>query len=398
MTSRFDIEEAAAFYHEFEGEGPSHEEITDIDDYDYVQVYRKMPVTFGFEIEQKTADIPGNLRIAYPFHHDLSGPCETALPPSTYPGRALRAFVEECAAENRTWDWKSQFQWRSPHRGQIMAGCGSHIHFRPRFEDVDMVRERDPMIPWSCAYNTLVESVVFLLPMFCWGADGVFRFRDSALDIWAKFTGRRLSPEYIRRKFLNDWYDGHPYDQVAFNRKPYDTRHPPKHCAGRVHGEPPITEPSRKPLTLELRLNETHPAISYELGILLNRIIRKCFDRGFISPKLNRRTRANTFDEIEGRTKRSVNMQNNLYDELHMVQDIEFQRGREIPLLQTKYDTYLDLFDDILKKYGHSYPPMARVCRLFLARGEPWKNPNAIWKTFYPLKEFKWDEEDIPSQ
>lgn len=395
--NRFEIDEAAAFYHEFEGEGPTHEEITHIDDYDYVQVYRKMPVTFGFEIEQKTADIPGNLRIAYPFHHDLSGPCETALPPSTYPGRALRAFVEACAAESRTWDWKSQFQWRSSYRGPIMAGCGSHIHFRPRFEDVDMIREQEPVIPWTCAYNTLVESQVFLLPMFCWGVDGVFRLRNEALQ-WADFTRRRLSEASVKRQYLNDRYAGHPYEQVSFNRKPYDPDHPEAHCEGRVIGEPPLTTPSRKPLTLELRLNETHPAISYELGILLNRIIRNCFDRGFISPKLKQRTRGRVFAEIEERTKRSINMKTNFYDELHMVQDIEFQRGREIPLLQTKYDTYLALFDDILKKYGHSYPPMARVCRLFLNRGEPWKNPNAVWKTFYPLKEFKWDEEDVPSQ
>ncbi len=392
MTSRQEILEAAEFYHEFEGEGPSYEEIVNIDDYDYVQVYRKMPVTFGFEIEQLGRDIPRSLRVAYEFHQDLSGPCETALPPSTYPGRTLRAFIEETKASGRVWTWKSQI----PHptwRGR-MAGCGSHIHFRPRFEDVEMIREQDPVLPWTCAYNTLVETKIFLLPMFCWGTDGVFRLRDEAIS-WASFSRRRLSPTHIQRSFMTPSYGGHPYEQVAFNKKPPTET---DYCPGIVAGEHPRTVPKGKPLTLELRLVETHPAICYELGIILNRIIRNCYARGFDSPKMTPETRGRVFAEIEERTIRSIEMKTNFYDELHMVENIEFMPGREIPLLQNKYDRYLDLFNDILRKYGHSYPPMARICRLFLNRGEPFRNPNAIWDTFNKLGEFRWEQEDIPSQ
>jgi len=70
---------------------------------------------------------------------------------------------------------------------------------------------------------------------------------------------------------------------------------------------------------------------------------------------------------------------------------------REIPLLDRGYPNYLELFKDILRHYGHPYPPMARVCRLFLHEGEPWRNPNAVWNIFVPYGEFSW-EQDIPSR
>jgi len=41
---------------------------------------------------------------------------------------------------------------------------------------------------------------------------------------------------------------------------------------------------------------------------------------------------------------------------------------------------------------------MARVCRLFLHEGEPWRNPRALWNTFVPYGEFRWDQAEIPSR
>lgn len=359
MTIR---EEVESYFSEFRGEPPLAEEIVADDDYVFVQTYRPMPVTFGFEVEQLDTDICYQLGISYPWHRDGSGPMETALPPATYPGRKLKELIDTCKrTPNCTWTWKNEI----PYMGGT-SGCGSHIHFRPR-DDIEYIRAQW-YEAWATAYNTLVECVPLVLPMFAWGREGVFTFRRSALT-WAHFISRRVSPATLR-PYLEPSYTGHPYEDVALNRK--------------------TTE---KPLTLELRLAETHPGIAYELAILLNRIIRKCFERGFSSPKM-----ANTvgmIGAIEQATARSINERTNLYTELGGVGNLEFIR--EIPQLKRKYDNYLNLFDDILINYAHPYPPMARVCRLFLNRGEPWRNPHAVWNTFNKFGEFRWDQE-IPSK
>lgn len=365
-----EVEVASEFYSELRGDPPSEEEIVSDRDFGWIKYYKLMPVTFGFEIEQLDTDVCDQLRFAYPWHYDGSGPYETALPPSTYPGRKLKGFIDTCrAAPGCTWTWKSEIS--NPTGRGRMSGCGSHIHFRPR-KDVDYISAQW-VEAWTTAFNTLVETVPLVLPMFCYGRerDAVFTFRREAL-YWANIVKRRVSSATTMR-FLDPSYIGHPYDAVAWNKK--------------------IVE---KPLTIEMRLNETHPAIAYELAILLNRIIRKCYERGFVSPKMRERSRV--IDDIVRHTTRSIERNENLYTILEMVENIRFVRGREIPLLNREYPNYLELFKDILRNYGHPYPPMARVCRLFLHEGEPWRNPHALWNTFVPYGEFRWDQTEIPSR
>ena len=365
-----EVEVASEFYGELRGDPPSEEEIVSDKDSGWIAYYKPMPVSFGFEIEQLDTDVCHQLRFAYPWHYDGSGPYETALPPSIYPGRRLKGFIDMCrATPNCEWTWKSEIS--HPQAPARMAGCGSHIHFRPR-QDVEYISAQW-VAAWTSAYNTLVETVPLVLPMFCWGRerDNVFTFRREAL-YWAKIVRRRVSPATTRR-FLSPTYSGHPYDAVAWNKK--------------------VEE---KPLTIELRLNETHPAIAYELAILLNRIIRKCFERGFVSPKMA--DRVHVIEEIERHAERSIERQENLYTILEMIQNINFLPGREIPTLARGYRNYLELFKDILRNYGHPYPPMGRICRLFLHEGEPWRNPHAVWRTFVPYGEFRWDQAEIPSR
>lgn len=362
------VRETEAYYDEFRGEPPYAEEIVSDEDYGYVQYYKPIPVSMGFEIEQLDANICYQLTITYQWHRDGSGPYETALPPIIYPGRKLKEFIDVCKrTPNCTWEWTSEIP--HPLVRERMAGCGSHIHFRPR-DDLEYIRAKW-LEAWATAYNTLVECVPLVLPMFAWGRGRTFTFRHEAL-MWADIATRRVTPATIRR-FLDPNYTGHPYDDVALNRKTME-----------------------KPLTLELRLAETHPGIAYELAILLNRIIRKCFERRFNSPKMS--DRMETMSKIERAVNRSIFANINLYTALETVEPIKFIRGREIPLLQREYKNYLELFDDILINYGHAYPPMGRVCRLFLHRGEPFKNPNAVWNTFVPFGQFRWDQEEIPSK
>lgn len=362
-----EVKLAEEFYHELRGDPPTDEEIVSDGDVAWVNYYKKMPVTFGFEIEQLDRDVCDGLRLSYDWHYDGSGPYETALPPSTYPGRMLKSFIDRCRqTPGCAWVWKSEIQ--HPYQHDRWAGCGSHIHFRPR-QDVESINAQW-LEAWTTAYNTLVETVPLVLPMFCWGRarNNVFTFRQEAL-MWANIVKRRFTTRTMST-FMQPSYTGHPYDAVAMNKKTQE-----------------------KPLTLELRLNETHPAIAYELAIILNRIIRKCFDRGFVSPKLSDRN--HVLDEIERHTSDSINRSENLYRHLRQVESISF--SREIPLLDRGYPDYVELFKDILRNYGHPYPPMARVCNLFLNEGEPWRNTDAVWHTFVPYGEFQWDQ-DIPSR
>lgn len=364
-----EVEVASEFYGELRGDPPSEEEIVSDRDFEWIKYYKLMPVTFGFEIEQLDRDVCDQLRLSYEWHYDGSGPYETALPPSTYPGRMLKGFVDRCRlTPGCAWTWKSEISHpREPGR---LAGCGSHIHFRPR-QDVEYISAQW-LEAWTTAFNTLVETVPLVLPMFAWGRerDGVFTFRREAL-FWANIVKRRMSSASMSR-FLDPSYTGHPYEAVAMNKKI-----------------------QAKPLTIELRLNETHPSIAYELAILLNRVIRKCYERGFVSPKMV--DGLHVIEEIERNTLQSIERRENLYTALERVENIRFHPRREIPLLDREYPNYLELFKDILRNYGHPYPPMGRVCRLFLSEGEPWRNPNAVWNTFVPYGEFRW-EQDIPSR
>jgi len=355
------LEEVKKYYSEFEGEDLWEEELA-TDELFYVKFYKPMPVTFGFEIEQYDADICRELERLYTWHYDGSGPYETAIGPATYPGRLVSNFIYNVRYYRCEWNWKHNLPFTN-------KGCGSHIHFRPR-DDVEYIRVQW-VEAWTVAYNTMVEVVPFMLPLFAWGDERHIYYRKSAAvrpnrrSGWAKFTKRRLSPSSVRN-FLDPSYIGHPYNAIAWNRK---TR--------------------AKPLTLEVRLNETHIAISYYASIILNRIIRKCYERGFRSPKLHETVRSTILSDIEDAYISTCIYRDDLYDRLKDIGPIRFSKS--IPLLKNEYNKYSEVFDDIIKKYTPSYPPMARIGRLFLHRGYPAANTNALWHIFEPYGRFKWD-------
>lgn len=362
MTYRMDfkLEEVKAYFSEFEGEDLWEEELA-TDEPIYVKYYKPMPVTFGFEIEQNDRDICLELRGLYEWHYDGSGPLETAIGPATYPGRLVRSFIDNVKRYGCVWQWKHELP---PVSRRPYAGCGSHIHFRPR--DTIPYIYAQWVEAWTVAWNTMVEVVPFILPIFAWGDRTKLYFRSSA-PRWATFVTHRLSPASVR-VFLDPNYVGHPYGGIAWNRKTRD-----------------------KPLTLEIRFNETHLSIAYYASIIINRIIRKCYERAFNSPKLLTGIRTRILNAIEDAYKDACRWKANLYETLADIGPIEFEPGREIPLLRRRYEKYFDLFDDIIRKYTPSYPPMARVGRLFLRRGYPAANYRSVWNVFEPFGQFKWD-------
>ncbi|HDN17873.1 MAG TPA: hypothetical protein ENF41_02325, partial [Candidatus Bathyarchaeota archaeon] len=378
MMFEDEVKEARRYYSEFKGEPPTIEEIVDDRHLAYVQRYVPMVLSFGWEIEQPDTRICHELRRVYEWHHDYSGPLETGLKPVLYPGRRVHQFIRTIKNLNCEWEWVGEYG--------LSVGCGSHLHFAIRWE-TPHVYNIDMYVAWAIAYNTLSEVSVLLLPMFAWGRERLgFVFRDRA-TYWAKIICKRYSPESARR--VLNMYDFREYHHVTFNTK-----------GGKR--------------TIEIRLNETHPAISYAICIILHRITRRCIERGR-SPKIlsagiryspaeeaeihyetrnrlflnlnyiinNIRGLAESARRYTGGTSETVS----LYALNSCVLDIKFERGREIPGLKSEYRSYLELMDDIIKTYLPYYPPLARVGRLFLHRGYPYLNANAVWDVFAPFGE-----------
>jgi len=341
------VRRAEEYYSEFRGEPLWDGEELAPEDYAYVMVYKPMPVSFGFEFEQRPDDISPEVRGMYRWEHDLSGPLETALPPAIHPGRAIFGFLRRVGPHR--WEWKGEYDH---------IGCGSHMHFRVREELVPDVVEA-----WTCLYNTLVECVPLMLPLFSAWVAKPYR---TSVGRWAYPNIRRFNPARMAYFLRPEWH-GREYNYVTLNRH----------------------RGVEKPLTIEVRLVEAHPAFSYTAAILLNRIVRKCFERGFLSPKLHDRVRVlrETLDRLyadmyAGRMKPA-------YAYLEETADLRFVR--EIPGLARSYGDALELFDDLLLEYLPRYPPLARVGRLLLNRGDPRENPSSIWDIWVPMGEFRWE-------
>jgi len=368
-----------------------------------------IPCTSGMEIEQYEGDIRmcRKLMTEYTWQYDGSGPLETALPPSIAPYKEISKFVSLVIDEGCIWEWKGYYT-RGPEPAPEFSefGCGSHLHLRPRpsilHQKIDASKPESQRVPglqndppyehpehitlsdvWATTYNTLVEVCPWILPLFCAGKSysmNVFGFRKKVM-YWAKLTHYRYSPETMEREYLRPDYYGHPYTAVALDRK--DREHI---------------------LTIELRLNEAHPSISYVTLLILNRIIRKCYERNYLSPLLDLRPdqRETLYTMLVDAINYSAYRYVNLYDTLEetvneFVQTygpIRFVQGREIPRLKREYDSYFKLFKDILYNYTHWMNPIEyRVYQLFANKGNPRRNWRQLWYLLTtPKGEFYWEE------
>lgn len=352
-----------------------------------------IPCTSGMEIEQDYDDVRRCRRIMeeYEWHFDGSGPYETPLPPSIAPYREVKRFISLVLEDDCCWEWKGYYDYTS---------CGSHIHLRPRPSALH--KRANPDVPgiegdpeydhpphvayedvWATTYNTLVEVYPWILPLFAAGGPEVMRFRPRVTH-WAQFNDDRVSPGRMRERYLSPGYFGHPYLAVALDRK---------------------TEAHI--LTIELRLNENHPAISYVAILILNRIIRRVYERGYISPKLalDPYRRGQLYRELEEAVARSALDDTDLYEELEATVrrfvdrygPIRFEPGREIPRVKSEFRSYFEIFHSIIHYYTDWRSPVEyRVYKLYAARGNPRRNWKELWHLMHkPAKEFCWREPPI---
>ena len=353
------------------------------DDLVYATGYRKTVTTFGFEVEQPSELICYGLRSGsgYHWHFDGSGPLETTFGGGAFPASEVKKFYD---AVNRTcpWDWVNEYYGMTTiSREAKWRGCGSHIHFRVR--EGELRGHTEIVEAWTTAYNTLIECVPLLAPMFAWGTKGKnFAFRRT-IGEWSGIETTRLSPISVYTKFLsNTERNFRSYKNVTFN---------------------PSSEDG-KPLTLEVRSAETHVGFAYVVALLLNRFIRDCMERPTGSPKLRDRTRV--LEQIERAITKSsyVNEDgypyygNNLYEEMqNEIGEISFLPGRGIPRMEETYPDWDSFFNDIFTRHTAKYPPMNRVMKFYKHRGIPCENSRSIWDLFKPKGGFHW-EQDIKAK
>lgn len=323
-----------------------------------------IPTTVGFEIEQPEELISQELRESFVWHHDSSGPLETSLGPTIYPRDLVLDFIREVKALNACWKWVNELP--------SGAGCGSHIHLRPRpsrdhrSEPWNPIKPYEPLYPhpesvtyadvWSCTYNTIVEIYPFIIPLFAWGKEGdVFRFRQEVLS-WASINKTRYGPMTLKKMFLSEKYVGHPCDAVSMNRT----------CRG--EGPPKV-------LTIELRLSETHIVGAYFITLLINRIIQRCYVRNYIAPKIMEPGyRDEVYRSVRYAIEYSCDEDRDLYECLEeefstfCPQIVFYIR---IPGLKSVYTSYFEIFSDILKKYLSSSPEERRFTSIYLRKRCP---------------------------
>lgn len=321
------------------------------------------PFTHGMEIEQFREAVPTMAR-SYTmsnnhgetrgWHRDGSGPRETSIGPAKNVKAILDTFYADTRDEDITWDWHAEYQGR---------GAGSHLHLCMA-DDVFA----DEISGWTISYNTCVELVPFLAPFFC--HDWENGFRDS-VDRWAPATLQRLSQSSVEDYVGSPSYGwSRSYNAVTFNPS---------------HGS--------KPVTVELRLNEGHPAIALDGLLLLRRVCGRAVEAGW-SPKLvdHRETLAAVYTKVYDRAH-DVGLMTAMKEEIDG--GIRFQEGRGIPGVdQLEFDTPFE----VLKAIQRAYPQKpgtwrARVEYLVGAGRDdyaPANNTDALWHIDAPVGEFEW--------
>jgi len=279
-----------------------------------------IPIEHGMEVEQSADIVPHEIRHNHSgkymgeWHRDLSGPSELeAVGPSKHVGSLIKKFSNTMRQydDEEPWTWHSELSNGS--------GCGSHAHIT--FADGG-ASEADKVTGMTIAWNTAVELTPFLAPFWCFNWKQGFR---SSVSRWASPTLTRKSQDSVRNALSRN--RSRNYESVTFN---------------------PAT--GSKPLTIELRLVENHPAFALVGLTFLRRTMTKCM-RGGWSPKLagDRRQKLNElYSAIY-----NARSHGGLIEAMQSVGPFTFEEGRGIPGSdKLEYETAWDVLQKIMAVNG----------------------------------------------
>lgn len=325
---------------------------------------RKLPLTFGYEIEQPDEIVPEVMRRIYAWDRDLSGPIEMRLPPSTHPTYEVKKFVSAVLTHRAKWEWHNEY------RDEIgeLRGCGSHLHFRVREEMFRHLGEGYVNDVWATAYNTFIEVTPFLIPILAWsGVYRLHRFRRK-VKRWAMHDSKRVSVAEAGFCRSPTYINTCNYKAVVFKRK---------------------TE--EKPLTIEVRLAESPPQVSMYFSSLMGRIVKECLSGARpLSPRLSPDVRGGFFEAFRNLLyEAAYYYDKDVYWVLRELKNIKFDRP--IPRLKDRYDNALEVFKDILVYYTPGWDPYMRLFYFFMNELKPYENQDAVWEVFMKFGIFYWE-------
>lgn len=228
-------------------------------DYEITAGTRRVPFTYGMEIEQQyeyliNNPICGHLVCEF----DASGPYETKIGVYTRPLEILYEFARY--TDNKPWPWHHMTKW--------YEGCGSHIHFRPRPDQYPELSEGEV---WAIAWNTLLDLSYALYPLLVWGIP-----RASApmwAGPWLRFENYRIPAEWGRRSALifEDYV-------ISCEQGSYGCVDPTYLDEKHIDGYRILSLSGTyggKPVTMEVRLGEVHPLFVSTFVYLVQRIVNR---------------------------------------------------------------------------------------------------------------------------
>ena len=331
-----------------------------------MQSTNKAPFSLGMEIEQLGNEIPSGTtsdRHGLSWHRDGSGPMETTIGPFKSAKAILNRFNKATRDANGTWEWHAA---GNDGRG---AGCGSHVHLcvdRDVFEEAGA----DGVTAWTIGYNTVVEMLPFLAPYFCHDWERGFRHGNGSVRRWAAAETIRYSPETMEGKIANHY--GRGYQSVTLNAS------------------------RSKPLTIELRLNDAHPAMALPGAMILRILAANSVERGDSVKIAGDRNRImdDVYSAIYNRAEH-VGLMAAMREELPSG-PICFEEGRGIPgVTKTEFATPFDVLKAVVGAHKATTPLYRYRADSLVQTGldacSPENNPNALWNTDAPKGEFEWE-------
>jgi len=149
-----------------------------------------------------------------------------------------------------------------------------------------------------------------------------------------------------------------------------------------------------KPVTVELRANDAHPAMALNGLLLLRRVAGRAVEGGW-SPKLEDHTATleAVYEKVYDRA-RDVGLMTAMQEPIEG--GITFQAGRGIPGVDRRtFDTAFEVLRAIQRAYPQTPGSWRARTEALVAAGEdaysPANNADALWYTDAPVGEFAWD-------
>lgn len=332
------------------------------------------PFTHGMEIEQfpdacprevRTYTMSNNNGELTGWHNDMSGPRETSIGAYKNCKTILNRFYADTRDEDITWDW------HAAHEG---AGAGSHVHLCVAGDVFD-----NPVKAWTISYNTVVETFPFFAPFFCHNWEEGFRngstrgYSRGQLNVehWAEGQLTRYSQDSIENRVNHPSSFSRSYNSVTFNPAAGD-----------------------KPVTLEIRANDAHPAMALNGLLLIRRLTGRAIE-GDLSPKLenHRDTLRACYEKIYGRAS-EVGLITAMKEEIDG--GISFQDGRGLPGVdRTEFDTMWEVLRAIMVAYPQTPGTWRKRSHVLVRSGRddygPQNNTDALWNFDADRGDFEWD-------